>query len=64
VSSGCSGFDGLLTVFYRRVDAAIRAADRSTLVWYEPNPLFNSGAASLVGPLGDRAGGFALTTTA
>ena len=38
---GCTGFDGQLTTFYRRVDNAIRSIDPRTLVWYEPNVLFN-----------------------
>jgi endoglycosylceramidase len=56
---GCPGFDALLTAFNRRIDAGIRSADRRGLVWYEPNVLFNSGSTSHLGPIGDRAAGFA-----
>jgi endoglycosylceramidase len=55
---GCP-FDATLTALYRRVDRAIRAVDRHTLVWYEPNVLFNGGAGTEVGPIGDKRTGFA-----
>ena len=58
--AGCPAFDAKLTSFNRRVDARIRKADRRTLVWYEPNVLFNSGTTiSHVGAIGDRSAGFA-----
>jgi endoglycosylceramidase len=57
--SGCAEFDAQLDAFYARVDAAIRAADPKTLVWYEPNVLFNFGAPTAVSPLADRRSGFA-----
>lgn len=60
--AGCPEFDAQLTAFYERVDAAIRAADRRTLVWYEPNVLFNFGAVTGVGPLADPRTGFAFHT--
>jgi endoglycosylceramidase len=50
---GCSGFDAELGTFYARVDHAIRAVDPRTLVLYEPNVLFNDGAATQLPPLGD-----------
>jgi endoglycosylceramidase len=55
---GCP-FDATLTRLYLRVDAAIRALDRRTLIFYEPNVLFNDGAGTEVGPIGDSRAGFA-----
>jgi endoglycosylceramidase len=55
---GCP-FDAELTAFYRRVRGAIRGADEHTLIWYEPNVLFNDGAGTAVGGLGDGRAGFA-----
>ncbi len=57
--AGCPAFDRELTSFYRRVAAAIRAVDRDQLIWYEPNPLFNGGAPTDLGPVGDPRAGFA-----
>ncbi|HEY2436735.1 MAG TPA: cellulase family glycosylhydrolase [Solirubrobacteraceae bacterium] len=57
--SGCPAFDAELTALYRRAAAAIRAADSRTLVWYEPNVMFNNGVATHVGALGDPHAGFA-----
>ena len=57
--AGCAGFDAQLTAFNRRVDAGIRGVDRRTLVWYEPNVLFNEGSATHLGRLGDHSTGFA-----
>lgn len=59
VPSGCPVFDAQLTGFYRRVFAAIRAVDRRTLVFYEPNVLFNDGVASDLGTMADPGAGFA-----
>src|SRR5256885_4955376 len=42
-----------------RSTAAIRQVDRRTLVFYEPAVLFNFGAPTSTGPLGDPRGGFA-----
>jgi endoglycosylceramidase len=56
---GCSGFDGELGAFDARVDHAIRAVDPRTLVLYEPNVLFNDGAATQLPPLGDPRAVFA-----
>jgi endoglycosylceramidase len=57
--SGCPAFDAKLTAFNRRVDRAIRAVDRRTRVWYEPNVLFDFGAITNVGALDDPRAGFA-----
>lgn len=58
--AGCPAFDqGSLAPFYGRAVRAVRAVDRGTLVWYEPNVLFNNGVKSYVGPLGDPPAGFA-----
>ena len=43
---GCPVFDAIMTQFIKRTLAAIRTADPSTLIWYEPNVLFNDGAAT------------------
>jgi len=56
--AGCPGFDSKLTAFNRTVDAAIRAVDRRTMVWYEPNVLFDFGAPTNVGALDDPHAGF------
>jgi endoglycosylceramidase len=51
---GCPLFDQLLlTPFYRAALSAIRKADHSHLVAYEPNIFFDYGAASAAGPTGD-----------
>jgi endoglycosylceramidase len=56
---GCPAFDrGVLNPFYRRVIAAVRAADRRRMVFYEPQVIFNQGAASSIGRLGDARAGF------
>ena len=59
LSAGCPVFDAKLTTFNRRADKAIRTADTRTLVFYEPNVLFNFGSATNVGALGDPRAGFA-----
>jgi endoglycosylceramidase len=56
---GCPFFDALLSQFNRRSIAAIRQADPTTLVWYEPNVLFNTGADTRLGNVGDSHAGFA-----
>jgi endoglycosylceramidase len=56
---GCPLFDALLTQFSKHSIAAIRQADPSTLVWYEPNVLFNNGPQTRLGPIGDPRAGFA-----
>ncbi len=59
VPTGCPGFDGELTAFYQRVIHAIRAVDSRTLIFYEPQVLFNEGIATNLGPIGDAETGFA-----
>ncbi len=59
-TTGCPVFDTqTLEPFSERVIAAIRKADRKTLVWYSPNVLFDFGADSNHGDTGDRRAGFA-----
>jgi endoglycosylceramidase len=56
---GCPGFDSTtLTDFSRRVLDAIRTVDPSTLVFYEPLVLFDFGADTAHGDLGDPDTGF------
>jgi endoglycosylceramidase len=58
-ADGCPAFDaGTLAPFYQRVIGAIRKVDRQKLLWYEPNVLFNFGAATRIPALGDRSAGF------
>jgi endoglycosylceramidase len=57
--SGCPAFDAELTALYHRVAAAIRLADPRTMIWYEPNVMFNNGVATDVGALDDPSAGFA-----
>ena len=57
--TGCPAFDVKLKAFYARVFAQVRRADHRTLVWYEPNVLFNGGANTHLAPLGDARAGFA-----
>jgi endoglycosylceramidase len=42
--AGCPVFDQELGAFFDRVRHAVRSVDPSTLVFYEPNVLFNNGA--------------------
>ncbi len=58
-STGCPAFDAKLTAFNREVAAAIGTVDRRTLVFYEPNVLFDFGFATSVGALERPRGGFA-----
>jgi endoglycosylceramidase len=57
--AGCPAFDAKLTAFNRRVARTIRRTDRHTLIWYEPNVLFNFGPRTNVGALEDPRAGFA-----
>jgi endoglycosylceramidase len=58
--AGCPAFDRtVLTPFYRRLIAAIRAVDPEHLVFYEPQVIANQGAATTIGPLGDTRAVFA-----
>jgi endoglycosylceramidase len=43
--TGCPAFDAQLGAAQAKAIAAIRGADRRHVVWYEPNVLFNFGAA-------------------
>jgi endoglycosylceramidase len=54
----CEFDSGLLTDFVRRVTVAIRTVDLDTLVWYEPNQLFNVGAPTSHGGAADPNAGF------
>ncbi|OBI94070.1 hypothetical protein A5660_12620 [Mycobacterium alsense] len=55
---GCPLQDHKLTVFYRKVVPTIRAADPTTLVFYEPNTLFAEGIHTDVGRVVDPSTGF------
>ncbi|WP_249009987.1 cellulase family glycosylhydrolase [Conexibacter sp. DBS9H8] len=57
--TGCPLFDAQLESFYRLVDRAIRSVDPRTLVFYEPNVLFNNGVNTTLPALGDPQAGFA-----
>jgi endoglycosylceramidase len=54
--AGCPHFDAELTRFSQRAVDAIRAADRRTVVFYEPNIFFNQGVPTHVAPRGRRLG--------
>ncbi len=58
-AGGCRGPDAQLATLYRRLAKAIRGQDPRTLIWYEPNPLFNSGSNTTLPALGDPHAGFA-----
>jgi endoglycosylceramidase len=59
VPAGCPAFEqNQVTDFTTRVFAAIRQADPSTLVFYEPLVTFNSGVATNMGAIGDPSAGF------
>jgi endoglycosylceramidase len=53
-TAGCPEFDGRLSAFVQRVRTEIRKADPSTLVFYEPNVLFNNGADTNLANFGDK----------
>jgi endoglycosylceramidase len=54
---GCRVFDEqVLTPFSLRVAGRIREVDRRSLVWYEPNVIYNNGAPTHHGDIGPRAG--------
>jgi endoglycosylceramidase len=55
---GCPLQDHKLTEFYRKVVPAIRAADPATLVFFEPNTLFDEGIHTDLGRVGDPSTGF------
>ncbi len=56
--SGCPAFDAELAALYRKLATAIRTQDQRSLIWYEPNPLFNFGPATALPGLGDPHAGF------
>lgn len=56
---GCPIADQSLRAFYRRTTSAIRSADATHLVFYEPYLVFNAGAATSLGSIGDRSEVFA-----
>jgi endoglycosylceramidase len=58
-SGGCPSFDATLAAFYRRVDRAVRAVDRRTLIWHEPNVLFDQSHVTSLPSPGDPQSGFA-----
>ena len=59
-TQGCPTFDtGPFAAFYHRTIGAIRRADRRSLIWYEPQVLFNYGSNTNLPPLGDPRLGFA-----
>lgn len=55
---GCPLQDFKLTDFYRRVVPAIRAADPSTVVFFQPNLLFDEGIHTDIGKVTDPHTGF------
>jgi endoglycosylceramidase len=55
---GCPLQDHKLTEFYRKVVPAIRAADPATLVFFEPNTLFDEGIHTDLGRVADPNTGF------
>lgn len=50
---GCPAFDAELNAFYRRIIPALRKADPRHPVFYEPHALFDQGAATHLGSVGD-----------
>ena len=54
--AGCPVFDASLQEFTQRVIDAVRAVDRRTAVFYEPQVLFNNGSPTYVEPRGARLG--------
>lgn len=58
-TEGCPLFDAKLTEFVQRAVAAIRSVDPRTLVWYEPNAIFNGSADTQLGRIGDPEAVFA-----
>ena len=53
---GCPAFDKKLSAFSQRATDAIRTVDQKTVSFYEPNVLFNSGAATSVQVQGGNLG--------
>lgn len=59
LSTTCPAREAKLTGFYRLITAEIREVDTATPIYYEPFVLFNFGAPTTTGPLGDPNAGFA-----
>ncbi len=58
-TQGCPTFDaGPFASFYRLVIGSIRRVDRRSLIWYEPQVLFNYGSNTNLPALGDARLGF------
>lgn len=55
---GCPGFDAKMKRFIERTIKAIRQADGESLIWFEPNVVFNSGADQQLGAFDDKRLGF------
>jgi endoglycosylceramidase len=55
--AGCPEFDARLSAFVTRTKTAIRTADPTSIVWYEPNVLFNNGADTQLADFGDPQAG-------
>jgi len=51
--AGCPVFDQELSAFYRRIVPALRADEPRHLVFYEPHALFDEGADTHIGSIGD-----------
>jgi endoglycosylceramidase len=51
--AGCPQFDAVMSAFVKRVLSSIRAADPGTLVFYEPQVLFNNGSDTNLANFGD-----------
>ena len=62
-TEGCAAFDAELDAFNQRTLDAIRAVDRETLVFYEPNVIFNNGYPTYVGRARRRPAGLLASTT-
>ncbi|HEY2438543.1 MAG TPA: cellulase family glycosylhydrolase, partial [Solirubrobacteraceae bacterium] len=59
-TQGCPTFDtGPFASFYRLMIGAVRRIDRRTMIWYEPQVLFNNGSNTNLPALGDSRLGFA-----
>jgi endoglycosylceramidase len=51
--AGCPVFDAMLSAFVTRMLTAIRQVDSTTIVWYEPQVLFNNGSDTNLADFGD-----------
>ena len=56
-AAGCPAFDARLGTLERKAISAVRGADRTHLVWYEPNVLFNFGRPTKLPHFGDAHAG-------